>query len=234
MVAAVLLLDLLWCWQGTFLPVPQSVVRACALVLALVDRKWKTDSSWLSLPTAVFSLSGLHRKQRRGWRHRGNNVIRHKASRGWLDGIDYSRPGPARPARSRWVVLRRSVADRGCGLAMAVGQLTEIRPVQTGSSLSCHGATSKPMTGARHCCRTVRQYICRRHDKRIGFLSRWRRLWQRAGDPGRRSVTSRCPSPSSTFRAAPRILVTARPLPGNATVAWQRRRMSAAECKSQL
>ena len=75
--------------------VQQSDVCAYPLVLALADRKWKTDSSWPRLSSSVRPLSS-RRKQRRGWRHRGNNVNRHKASRAWLDGICllYTSPSP--------------------------------------------------------------------------------------------------------------------------------------------
>ena len=69
-------------------------------------------------------LIGRRRKQRRGWRHRGNNVIRHKASRRWLDGIDYRRTDLPRPAGNcprRVVRLAGRSRSRGVGLAFTVG-----------------------------------------------------------------------------------------------------------------
>jgi len=109
--------------------------------------------------------------------------------------------------------------SRGVGLAIALGQLAEIRPLRPRPSPSCLGATSKPMPGARCSCHIVRQFICRWHDKRIGFLSRRRRVRHAArcrSPVGHESLPVAITHLPRRTKNPPPSVVIARPLPGNA------------------
>jgi len=137
------------------------------------------------------------------------------------------------PSSRRWVVLRRSVADRGGGLALALGKLTEIRPSWPGRGRArgqAHPVSVRDRQADDRCTLFL-------HGSRLVYLPMTRQTHRDDGDggalPPRVAGRSRLGARARTVIHLP-CRAKNPPSVGRhcSTVARQPERMPAAEYKS--